>query len=58
LPAFSTQAIRAAAETARCLAPADAEVRLAAARETFTAHDLERERRSFLEILDRVDELW
>jgi len=58
LPAFSTQAIRAAAETARCLTPADAEVRLAAARETFTAHDLERERTSFLEILDRVDELW
>jgi hypothetical protein len=58
LPAFSTQAIRTAAEAARRLTPADAELRLAAARETFILHDLERERRSFLEILGRVDELW
>jgi glycosyltransferase involved in cell wall biosynthesis len=58
VPAFSTQAIRAAAETARRLAPAEAQARLAAARETFAVHDLERERRRFLEILGRVDELW
>jgi glycosyltransferase involved in cell wall biosynthesis len=58
LPALSTGAIRAAAEAASRLAPAEAERRLAAARETFALHDLQRERRSFLEILGRVDELW
>jgi hypothetical protein len=58
LPAFSTRAIRAAAEAAIRLTPGDAKRRLAAARETFDLHDLERERRSFLDILGRVDELW
>ena len=58
LPAFSTRAIRAAAEAAGRLTPADAELRFATARETFALHDLERERSSFLEILGRVSELW
>ena len=31
---------------------------LRAARETARAHDLDVERRAFLDILDRVDELW
>jgi len=57
-PAFSTRAIRTAAEAAARLTPSQAASRLAAARETFAEHDLVRERSSFLEILGRVDELW
>jgi hypothetical protein len=57
-PEFSAQAIRAAAEAAAALTVAEAESLLKAARETFAGHDLERERRLFLDILGRVGELW
>jgi hypothetical protein len=57
-PELSTGALRAAAEAARRLAPPEVSTYLANARETFARYDLMRERRTFLEILDRVDELW
>jgi Glycosyl transferases group 1 len=55
-PAYEQDAILAAAEKA--LAGGETERLLAAARETAQAHDLRLERSAFLDILDRVDELW
>jgi glycosyltransferase involved in cell wall biosynthesis len=56
-PAYGEDAIVAAAE--RALASGAARERLVrAARATARAHDLPGERRAFLEILDRADELW
>jgi glycosyltransferase involved in cell wall biosynthesis len=54
-PAHGEDAILAATE--RALATGN-EALLQAARETARAHDLSVERRAFLEILDRVEELW
>jgi glycosyltransferase involved in cell wall biosynthesis len=56
-PAYEEDAIVAAAE--RALAgDVPVEDLLRAAHETAQAHDLDVERRAFLEILDRVDKLW
>jgi hypothetical protein len=56
-PAHGEDAIVSAAE--RALASGAARERLVrAARATARAHDLPGERRAFLEILDRADELW
>jgi hypothetical protein len=57
-PPFGSREIRAAAEAALRLAPAEADAITSAARETFARHDLSRERRKFLEILSDVDRLW
>lgn len=57
-PPFSEPALRAAAREALRLSPGAREALLAGARETFARHDLARERRLFLEILDDVDNLW
>jgi glycosyltransferase involved in cell wall biosynthesis len=54
-PAYDADAILAATE--RALATGN-EALLQAARATARAHDLSVERRAFLEILDRVEELW
>ena len=57
-PKLSTGAVRVAAEAARRLAPSEVSTCLANARETFARHDLMKERRDFLEILNQVDQLW
>jgi hypothetical protein len=57
-PPLTTRAIRSAAEAARRLSPSETSSYLASARDTFARHDLERERRDFLAILDQVDQLW
>jgi glycosyltransferase involved in cell wall biosynthesis len=57
-PEFSTRALRAAAEAAWRLTPSEVSTYLANGRETFARHDLMRERKDFLEILDQVDQLW
>ena len=49
---------RAAAEAAWRLAPSEVSTCLANAQETFARHDLMKERRDFLEILNQVDQLW
>jgi hypothetical protein len=56
-PAYQQDAIVDAAERALAGKARD-DAMLAAARETVAAHDLELERRAFLEILDRAQRLW
>ncbi len=56
-PAYDEDAIVDAAERALA-SESPTEDLLRAARDTARAHDLDVERRAFLDILDRVDELW
>jgi glycosyltransferase involved in cell wall biosynthesis len=56
-PPYEEDAIAAAAERA-LRDPSRNDAMLAAARETARMHDIAGERRAFLEILDRVEELW
>jgi hypothetical protein len=56
-PPYEQDAIVAAAERA-LTGEVRPDAMLTAARETVAAHDLELERRAFLEILDRVERLW
>jgi hypothetical protein len=57
-PELSLGALRSAAEAARRLTPVEVSTYLANARATFDRHDLKKERRDFLEILEQVDQLW
>ena len=57
-PGYAEEAIRAAAEEALALDGTALSDLLGAAHQTARAHDLPGERRAFLDILDRVDELW
>jgi hypothetical protein len=57
-PQLSTGALRRASEAAQRLAPSEVATYLANARETFARHDLMRERKDFLEILNQADQLW
>ena len=57
-PELASGAIRGAAEAALRLEPSEVATYLANARETFARHDLMRERKDFLEILNQVDQLW
>jgi hypothetical protein len=58
VPDFTVEAMATATETAVAMPPADAEAMLDAAVEMTHAHDIGRERTAFLEILDRVPEIW
>jgi glycosyl transferase family 1 len=57
-PPYDEDAILAAAETALSIESSPLEELRTSAAETARAHDMPRERIAFLDILDRVDELW
>lgn len=57
-PPYALEDVAGATESALALAPDEAERMRAAARDTAEEHSLRGERRRFLDILHRVDELW
>jgi glycosyltransferase involved in cell wall biosynthesis len=57
-PEYSTEALRASAESALALGDAERRRLLAQAASTAANYDLLKERRAFLEILRNIDQLW